>query len=385
MTTKPVPGLGEKPVLSADAVPSDVWLARMQAADRLCDTRIEVVDSDLSWVQDVTPDGGSITMTGDAISRYKATLSWVSDYPVDWTDLLHPLSGNRIRIWWQEWVPEVDAWVEVLLMTGWPEDPDADLDPGLSWSGTLLDVLGECQRSDYSQQSIDVSGQTVDAALSALFAAVAPWVSTNFPATTATLPTNYVLGANDPDDDWPKIAAMANLVVAPTRQGTVTVDDQSDGTTPVAVWASGMDHCAASKLSRSVKTSGIKNAVFAVTTSTDVVPPLTSTVMDTAPSSPTCVDSYGPSWERVESDTPTTQASLDAVALAKYNELRRPIASTQVTCQPRPDLEYRDLVTLGFDEVGAVGDYYVAGWTLRLPSAGISPELMTVDLMDRAL
>ena len=387
MRTKTVPGLGTQTILDIDwqtLITMPEWLAQMAAPERLCDTRVEVIDSDGVWLQDVTPDGAAVTFDATLTARLKGSLQWVSDYPVDWTDLLHPLSGNDLRIWWQEWIPALGGWGEVLLLTGTPEDPDGDKQPALTWSIDLLDAAAEMLlNGSYGGQSVDVSGATVDVALGALLDVVAPGVPRSIPATTVTLPSTYVLGTNKPADDIAAICKPAGWAFCGDRAGNLTVDTGDLPSVPIADWTEG-DDCRVSKLSRSVKTSEVVNAVRVTTTSSDLVPPMVGVAQDDDPTSPTWVGRFV-RWYETTSDAATTQDAVDAAAAQIFTEKRYPTDSVKIECPARPDLMARSLVMLGSPDLGVAGGYRAQAWNITLPHGGEAPQNMTVTMADRSV
>ena len=363
------------------------WLARMALMDgRVSDSRVEIIDSDGTHLADITPDALSLTCNGANSEQWDATVSFVGPalYPHDDTDLLSPLSGHRIRVWWREYVPALGGWGEVLLCTLDMNDPDGVAAPGVTWSMQLDDPLAKAKRGGYGGQTVDVAGMTVDAALSALFSAVAPHLVTSFPASTTVLPSVYSLGTNDPDEDWDKIAALDGMVVRSTREGGVTAISMDASTSPVVDWSEG-DHCQVSKLQRTVTTSKICNAVLVKSTSSAVVPAITAIAMDMDPGSATYVGGpYGTYWMTVESDAIATQAAADTLAAQTLAANLRPTDVTKVTVPARPDLGPGDVVTLTLIDLAVAGEYRIESLGFSCPKAGAAPDLMEVTMASRA-
>lgn len=374
-----------EPILSIDwrtVIAGPEWAARMVAADRLCDTRVEVINSSGVRLQDITPDAAAVSFDAASTARFRGDLEMVDEYPVDSTDLLHPLSGNQVRIWWQEWVPTLGGWVEVPMMTGRPEDPSLEKSPALTWTLTLFDTITEVLRGGYGGQSIDVSGMTTGDALSALVGLIAPGAEVDIPSGGATLPANYMLGSNKPSDDQAAIGKPAGWAMCSDRLGVVTVDQGDLPTVAVADWAEG-DGCRVTKLSRDVKTSEIVNAVRVTTSSTEIAPPLVAIVQDDDPGSPTFVGVYGPYWFEDTTDAATDQAGVEAVAQSLYSAKRFPIDSVKVDCPARPDMFARSLVTLGSPDAGVAGGYRVQAWRIQCPKSGEAPQQMSVTMADK--
>lgn len=360
------------------------WAAQMLSPDRMCDTRVEVINADGVWLADIHPDAGTVTFDSANTARFRGDLSMVNLYPVDSTDLLHPLSGNRVRIWWREWLPALGGWGEVPLMTGTPEDPGVEKSPGLSWSLALFDVMSEALRGGYGGQSVDVSGMTIGDALSTFLDAVAPAAPRNIPDTAVTLPAAYTLGANRPADDLATICKPAGWTACSDRLGVVSIDDGTNPDTATANWAEG-DGCPVTKLTRDVTTSEIVNAVALKTSSADIVPPLVSIIQDDDPGSSTFIGRYGPFWYEDTTDAATTQTGLDQVARAIYEEKRRAVDAVQVEVVARPDLFARSLVNLASPDAGVAGGYRVQSWRIQLPKGGEAPRNMTVTMANRSV
>ena len=360
---------------------SDEWVAQMRATDRVVGARAEVIDADGLHLADIHPVDAAVSFEGDASERWEAGLQMADDYPVTVDDMLHPLAGNQVRLWWREMLPS--GWVEVPCMTGWPEDPGGKKSPGLTWSLKVLDTLTRVKRSGYGGQVLEVGGLTCDAALSALFDLLAPWAEHSFPATNVTLPATYTLGTSDDvEDDWSKIATVAGWTVFSDRLGAITAGPAPEGGAAKVDWQEG-DGCRVVEMSFEVKTSGIKNAWRAVSSSAEVVPQITGTATDDDPGSPTWVGAYGPFWGEVSLDTIATQEAADAAAAAELAKSRRPAQTVTLTVPPRPDLDFGDVVSLGSPDVGVVGPYRVESW--RLPLPGRAPEHMTVTMASKAL
>lgn len=364
---------------------SPEWAAQMLSPERMCDTRVEVINADGVHLADIYPDGGTVAFTSANTARFRGDLTMVADYPVDSTDLLHPFSRNRVRIWWREWLPALGGWGEVPLMTGHPEDPGAEKSPGLSWTLPLLDVMTEVLRGGYGGQSIDVSGMTTADAIDAFLTAIAPWVPSSIPATTTVLPSTYVLGSNRPGDDLAAICKPAGWTLCSDRMGVASIDPGDMPSALTADWSEG-DGCPVTKLGRDVTTSEVVNAVMVRTTSSDIVPPLVGRRQDTDPASPTFIGRYGPYWsDDNTTDAATDQAGVDAVAEAIFEEKRRAMDAVQLEVPARPDLFARSLVALNSPDMGVAGTYRVESWRIPLPKGGEAPKPMTVVMANRSV
>lgn len=368
-----------------DLLTSDAWAAQMATTDRVFDSRVEVIDPDDVPLADIRPDSAEVVFEGDSSERWEATLQLIGDYPVDTDDMLHPLTGNRIRLWWREWLPQLGGWGEVPCMTGWPEDPGARKGPGVTTTLKVLDALTRIKRGGYGGQTLEVGGLTVDAALTALFGVVAPWVECRFPETGVVLPPTYTLGAaDDVEDDWVRIATVAGWVVWSDRMGVVVAGPVPAGGDAVVDWQEGPG-CRVVDLQVEVKTSGIRNAWVAKSSSSEVVPPIVGRKTDDDEGSPTWVGRYGPFWGTVSLDSIATQEAADNAAAAALSESRRPVQTVTVTVPPRPDFEYGDVIDMASPDVGVVGPYTVESWRIQMPGAGQAPVHMTVVMVARSV
>lgn len=363
------------------------WLDRMALMQgRVCDSRVEVTDRDGNWLADITPDEVSLQCNGANSEQWSGVVSFVGPdlYPNDDTDLLSPLSGNRVRVWWRELVPALGGWGEVLVCTLCLNDPEGVAAPGVTWSMQLDDVLSEAKRGGYGGQIVDVGGYTVDAALTAQFEVVAPHIPTSFPASETVLPSVYSLGADDADTDWEKIAALDGAVVRSTREGGATAVNLTAESDIFVDWQEG-DDCQVSRLQRTVTTSKIYNAVLVKSTSAAVVPIITSIAMDDDPGSATYVGDYGPFWApTVDSDAIATQEAADQLAASTLAANLRPTDVTTVVVPARPDLDPGKVAALGLGDLGVVGEYRIESFSFVCPKAGADPELMTVTMASRA-
>lgn len=356
------------------------WAAQVASRDRMVDTRVEVIDDSGLHLTDVPCDSLSVTCTGESTEQWSADLRMSALYPASVDDLLHPLAKNRVRVWWQEWLPALDGWGEVPLITGRPQDPSGSLSPGLSWTLKLVDTLADYRRGDYGGQVIDVSGMEVGAALAALWDATAPRMPRSIPETTVTLPSTYVLGSGDPAEDAEKIAAAAGWIIRSDRMGVATPGPAPAPAALKADWQEGPG-CRVVKLDRQVKTSEIRNAIRVVSTSAAVVPPITATAVDDDPGSPTWVGSYGPYWLSIDSAEVATQEAADTLAATTLAASVKPVDSVMATATPRPDLNPGDLIALGSEGLGVAGTYRISGWRLDCPGGG-RVSLMDVTMAD---
>ncbi len=355
------------------------WAAQMAAVDRQVACRVEVIDPTGAPVGDAVIDSGTVRMTGGGSEMWVANLSGTDPdwLPMDYTDALDSRSGNRVRIWWQELIPALDGWGEVPVMTGWPHNPDVT-DEGLpAWSLTVRDSLLEAKRGGYGGKTVEVGGLTVDAALNALFEAVAPLIDRSIPPSLVLLPTTCTLGENDPDQDWTEIAALAGWAVWSDREGTITAGPITAATE--VDWSEGAG-CRLTGLRKSSTTTDIKNRVVVVSTNSDVATTITAVKEDDDPASPTYVGDHGP-WElRIESDTVASQEAADALAATMLAANLLPTVEITGKATPRPDLGWGDAIQLQRDRIGIYGIHTLTAFGMTLPKPGTVPELMEITM-----
>ena len=385
MRTKTTSEYGIKPILDTDwrtLMVSPEWERQMAAAVRTVDTRVAVLDTIGTELADALADAATVIMAGGGTEMWACTIAGTDPdwLPVDENDLLDPLSGNRVRVFWQEWLPELDAWGEIPVCTGWPHDPETEDDGAPAWTLTVRDTLAEVKRTGYGDTTLDVGGLTVDAALALLFSTVAPLLPYRFPASTVTLPTPYTLGENTVDEDW--IAALAGWEVWTDREGTITASPIT--ATKTVAWQEGSTSRVTS-LKRRRTTSTIYNRVVVESSSSAVVPSVSGSAQDEDPSSPTFAGTYGPFTIKVKSDLVTTEAECDALAKVLLAQYLFPVELVTGTSVPRPDLGYGDGVVLGRESIGVFGTHTLAMFTLRMPGGGKAPEAMDLTMSPRSL
>jgi hypothetical protein len=250
---------------------------------------------------------------------------------------------------------------------------------------TARDILSVIRRTGYGQQTIPVSGVTVDVAIKRLFAAIAPWAVVKVPTSTIVLPDAYQLGMDNADrgKDWTKLADMAGWVVRTDRMGTIMVGPRPERAWLVADWQEGAD-CPVSSLNRDITQSQMFNRVLVRSTAPDAVG-VYAVAEDDDPGSPSWVGRFGPFTKVIETDVVKTEEAALAMAKMQLGRFMRPTESVTVTVPQRPDLEYRDQIALARARSGVAGVFMVSGWSLRLGPANKGPELMTVTMMTRSI
>ena len=357
-------------------VASAAWRDAVGARDRTIDYRVEAVTTAGAHVGWVPVDGVRISYRGTQTEAWGADFAFsdpalVPYSPAGWLD---GRSGVRLRVWWRLHTP--DSILEVPVCTLVVEDPQGTDDGILSGTVPGLDPLAVARRGGYGPRTISVGGMTVTDALTALFDALVPGWPLAIEPTTITLPAVYDLWDREPSEDWTEIAALAGMVVRTDREGTITVARPASGGL-VADWSEGPG-CPVLALAWEQKTSTIPRQVVAVTTNPDVTPPLVGVWVHPDAAAMDIITET-----RVESSTVTTQDAADSLArLTGQRWARRQVAVT-ATIPQRPDLDYRDTVSVVRPLSQLHGLFEVSGWDLTLSGPDSPPDPMQVHLMTR--
>jgi hypothetical protein len=363
------------------------WKAAVTAHQRTVGYRAEMIDTAGQHVVDVPLTSGTIDFDGEAAEQWACQVAipgeeWVAHDP---GDPLDPRSGLRLRMWWRLLIN--GGWVEIPVGTFVLEDPritDNGAMPTTSMRGR--DPLTIIRRAGYGSLVISVGGLTIPAALERIMRAIAP--STPFrieSSSTRTLPTTYELTGQDPLDDMVTIARQADLVIRTDPEGNVVAAPNPDSQAIRADWQEGPD-CPVTDLARGVNTSQMLNSVTVVSTNPEVIPPISVTVEDTDPSSPTWI---GGQWGRrattIRTDSIASEDAARSMAQGILNGRRRPQEEIQVEVPPRGDLMYRDKVALARAMSGVANTYRIAGWTLSFGHALEAPATMPVKMISRTI
>lgn len=368
-------------------IEGESWRAAVTAHQRTVGFRAEMIDKNDSHVTDIPLSAGSISFDGDTAEQWACQVSipgeeWIADGP---SDPLDPRSGLRMRLWWRLLIN--GGWVEVPVGTFVMEDPRITDNGAMPTTGMRgRDPLTIIRRSGYGSLVISVGGLTVPAALERIMRQIAP--STPFRIesnSTVTLPPTYELTGQDPLDDLVNIARQADLVIRTDPEGRVVCARNPDSQTIRADWQEGPD-CPVTDLSRDVNTSQMLNSVTVVSTNPEIIPPISVTVEDDDPSSPTWV---GGVWGRrsmtMRTDAVATEEGARATAQGLLNGRRRPQEEIQISIPPRGDLMYRDKVALKRAMSGVANTYRVASWTLSFGSALQATPTMEVKMISRTI
>ena len=352
------------------------WRDAVEARDRTIDYRVEAVTTAGAHVGWVPVDGVRISYRGTQTEAWGADFAFsdpalVPYSPSAWLD---GRSGVRLRVWWRL---HTDAGImERVVCTLIVEDPSGTDDGILAGTVPGLDPLAIARRGGYGSRTISVGGMTVTDAITALFDALVPGWPISVTPTTVALPAVYDLWDREPAEDWAEIAGMAGMVVRTDREGTIVCAPPEPGT-HVGDWVDGPT-CPVVEYRWEQRTSSIPRRVVVVSTSPDVTPPIVGVWEHRDAASMQIITET-----RVESSTVTTQDAADSLArLTGQRWARRQVAVT-ATIPQRPDLDYRDTVSVVRPLSQLHGLFEVSGWDLTLAGHDQPPALMTVSLMTR--
>lgn len=351
----------------------------------------------------------SVSFKGETAQQWSASLTFTDpwmvitgpDHP------LYPAQSLRVRLWWRIRVPFTPdplypgddlypaddlypssgsrawRWLEVPVMTGYPQDPSSVDGGDVVTSMELVDPLATA-RGGYGGEPLSLGGLTVTQALRAIFDRCAPSLPLRVEESSVTLPATYEVGEDDPAQTWTRIADMAGWVVRTDRLGAVRCGPRPEPTAGFD-WAEGPD-CAVTQMRRDLRTSLMGNKQTVRSTHPDHVG-VWASVQDDDPSSPTWTG--GPFGVRplpdIESDVITTVEAATNLARMHLGRGLHPTEDVTVTIPQRADLDYQSPVHLARAQLGVGGEYRVSSWSLQLPVAGEAPAPMTVAMMDRTV
>lgn len=400
-------------------VADPVFRAAVDAPVRVLSSRAELVDlhGDPVPVQvgkraatwHLPVESATVAFRGETAQQWSADVTFTDpwmvitgpDHP------LYPAQSLRVRLWWRIRVPydpdplypsddlhpaddlypssgsRAWRWMEVPVMTGYPQDPSSVDGGTVTTSMQIVDPLATA-RGGYGGEPLDLGGLNVAAALRSIFERCAPALPLRIAETDVVLPATYELDGTDPAQDWTRIADAAGWVVRTDREGVVTCGPHP---TPTAGfdWAEGPG-CAVSQMRRDLRTSLMGNRQTVRSAHPDHVG-VWATVQDDDPSSPTWVG--GPFGVRplpdIESDVITTVEAATNLARMHLGRGLHPTEDVAVTIPQRPDLDYQTPIHLARAQLGVGGTYRVSSWSLSLPVAGEAPAPMTVAMMDRTV
>lgn len=348
--------------------------------------RADLIDINDNVQLSIPAVAGVIDFKGEAAERFGADFTVVDPefVPQGPSSPFDPRAGLRIRAYWQQLVG--GAWQEHLVGTFHLGNVHVrDDSSGLKITIPGRDALSEAARGGY-RGTLSLGGMNVADALRTIFARIAPGMTVVTGTTSISLPTPYTVGGTNrrkPQEDWTKIADLAGWRVYSDLYGVIKCG-------PVEVppgvldWQEGPT-CSVVDLDRDIDYMSMINSITATSTSPEVDPPISVTVEDVDPGSPTYVGLHV--WEdTIESDMYTTVEAATNAATAEYNRRRKPLDTVSVSTLPTPGLTYRTRVNLLRARAGVAGEYSVSSFRLPLEVPGpTQPQLMTVQMTPRMM
>lgn len=372
-----------------EAVNSPDYLAALVARSATIDTRVDIVDDQDTVIAHLGgPDathpgiiGGTVDMDAARETRWSCslTIDQAGLIPTSPGDLLHPLSHNRIRVWWRILTdPATDQWAEIPVGTFYPTWPDVSddggADPSVSVSGA--DVAQEISRAQMSS-SVTIGGQSVAEAVGTILATAAPWARLNLDATEHRLPAEYEAGepGADPWKVCTELADQAGLVLHADRMGAVRLTKTPDpSAAPVAEFIEGPG-CVMTGATARVPLDQVRNRVTISSTATQDAD---GEELDPVVSVASIDDATHPLWvghgyyydERIETDAVTTQAQADEMAAAELAKRSALAEESEIVIAPFPHLDGGDVVQVSAHRTGLTGARQVSAWSMTLGDLG---------------
>jgi len=358
-------------------LPPGLWEQVANARSRTIAAMVEVIDNAGTVLATMgghesthrAPIAGRITWDRRRHVRWSCDLE-VNDptlIPTNATDLLHPASHNRFRVWWMLQLPD-GTWGRECVGTYYPTDP-AIHDRGharMRISGQ--DAAHRLAWAKWFGTPPSVAGQTCSDAVQAIWQDRVPNVHTRITHTDTPLPGDYEIGApgEDPNEDVTRIAEAAGMEWYVDRMGVLTLTHVTRRLRAMRQFTEG-DDCIITDLSRELSLEEAKNVVVVSSSSAEVVPPVTWTAMNTDPSSALDVDR---GWwlvaDPIESGEITTTAQAKALAEAELDRYTALTELIELRHRPDPTLGEGDMVPVHRDEAGVSGQYEVQSWQLDL-------------------
>lgn len=372
-----------------EAVNSPAYLAALVARSATIDTRVDIVDDQDTVIAHLGgPDathpgvvGGTVDMDTARETRWSCslTIDQAGLIPTSPGDLLHPLSHNRIRVWWRILTdPATDQWAEIPVGTFYPTWPDVSddggADPSVSVSGA--DVAQEISRAQMGS-SVTIGGQSVAEAVDTILATAAPWARLNLDATEHRLPAEYEAGepGADPWKVCTELADQAGLVLHADRMGAVRLTKTPDpSAAPVAEFIEGPG-CVMTGATARVPLDQVRNRITISSTATQDAD---GEELDPVVSVASIDDATHPLWvghgyyydERIETDAVTTQAQADEMAAAELAKRSALAEESEIVIAPFPHLDGGDVVQVSAHRTGLTGARQVSAWSMTLGDLG---------------
>lgn len=372
-----------------EAIASPEYAEAISARDVTLDARVDVLDPSGAVIArlggpDATHGGivsGTVTV-GEGREVWwdcDLTIDQAELVPTEVGDLLHPLSHNRLRVWWRV-LTAPGRWLEVPLGVYYPDWPSVAVssrDAGVSVAVRGQDVSWLIAQAQL-QSSVSVGGLSVDAAIRAVLAEVAPWAPLVLAPTGRRLPAGYEAGepGANPWQVCRDLATSAAMELRVTREGGIELGAAPSPSAPaVARFVEGVD-CLALSASVSVPVGSIANRIrLECNPRTDpdgeeAIEPFVVTVTDDDETSPLWVG-HGYFYDRsVSTDTVTTVEAARAMGEGLLRASQALSETGELVVFPHPHLEVGDVLDVDIASVSMTGARQVRGWSLALGSLG---------------
>lgn len=351
---------------------SPAYQRSARAATRRVGARVDLIDDTGLVAATIPAAGGSVSCDSTVDERWSADISLARPrfMPRGTTDLLHPLSGLRVRLWWELRL-DTGLLAEVPVGTFLPSEPAASHSAdqfGLTIH--LLDVISRIRRNKWGGgRTLELGGMTVSAALRTILADRAPEATLRITDTAETLPDVYQVGepGRDPWKDVLAVAEAAAFTVHSDRLGAIVAEPRptSSNSATVLELETGPG-CRMESVNRTLDASKLLNTVTVMSSNPQVDPPVWSTVENTTPGSPLNINTAPRFADVFTSDTVTSSQAARQLALTILAEHQALLETVAVTHQARPEIDPLELMLVSDRDTGATGNYQIASWKLGL-------------------
>lgn len=201
-------------------------------------TRAEVLDGG-TVVQTLAITGGSVTVDKTAAVRRSCSVELVDPtgalVPADAADLLHPSSGNELRLWRGITLPTGDELVPLGVFR-LMKPAISDTGDALTMRIDGMDRTRRVQRARFTDVYVIASGTNYATAIQTLLASRVPSLTFSFATTTRTTPQLVFEAGSDP---WEAATSMATAIgyeLFFDPAGTCVLRAEPDPSTDPVVW-----------------------------------------------------------------------------------------------------------------------------------------------------
>lgn len=370
-----------------ETIASQEYLDALTARHATIDARVEIINPEGTVIEQLGgPDATLPGVVGGSVSCNSASRSWWtcnlqidnSDLlPTEVGDLLHPLTHNRIRVWWRILLTP-GRWAEIPVGTyyiQWPHVVDSGAaEVSLTVEGR--DATAELSRAKM-QTSMQVGGLTTTEAIETLLDEYAPWATHQIEPVTHRLPKEYEAGepGADPLTVIRELAETVGMIVHADRMGRIIGRRLPDRmTAPVAHFVEG-PRCAVTSAGVSVPLDQIANRVKVVSTAREdedgeELDPIYAVVQIDDETSPLWVG-HGHYYDHyTETDAITTVEQARSMGQGILTQKTALVEDIELTIFPHPHLDPYDTVATTITRVGLTGYQEIRGFALTLGDLG---------------